>query len=337
MKQIVRYRKSWLTASVGAVALASVATVGLSASANASTKSRVHRPEAVQAGTQSALNASSALATGAASAFNQEFTINTNLFCQDSPPNAPCDGNDITAADYGTIDRVASGFSNGGFNNYAPSTAALFKGYMAVVSGDEDQNQGMACPRADVVEYCSGPYALFPVVNGNAGSASVFPSNGFTVTNDLYLQATGGATQPVPNGQLVDDDIGLNNSAGHYGIDNVITACYENSGYVINFGNNSPGSCAGTPVVTTNGWYRFVFDFSNVAGDAYLTESVYQEGTSGPTLVATSGHQPVGGTGTSIHNWGGPGYFWLPTEDISGLPLANFALQNGQHPMGYTP
>jgi hypothetical protein len=32
-----------------------------------------------------------------------------------------------------------------------------------------------------------------------------------------------------------------------------------------------------------------------------------------------------------------PSYDWLPTEDISGLPLANFALQTGQHPTGYTP
>jgi hypothetical protein len=55
------------------------------------------------------------------------------------------------------------------------------------------------------------------------------------------------------------------------------------------------------------------------------------------TQVATSGPMPVGGTLSSITTWGGPGYFWLPTEDISGLPLANFALQLGQHPTGYTP
>ena len=39
----------------------------------------------------------------------------------------------------------------------------------------------------------------------------------------------------------------------------------------------------------------------------------------------------------AISNWGGPGYFWLPTEDFDGLPLANFAVQLGQHIRGHTP
>ena len=47
--------------------------------------------------------------------------------------------------------------------------------------------------------------------------------------------------------------------------------------------------------------------------------------------------RPVGGTPTPTTQWGGPGYFWLPTEDISGLPLANFALQLGQVASGNTP
>ncbi|MGE5134306.1 MAG: hypothetical protein ACM32E_15570 [Gemmatimonadota bacterium] len=94
------------------------------------------------------------------------------------------------------------------------------------------------------------------------------------------------------------NDVELNLSApgsyGYYGIDNIITACPETGGFVINFGNGSPGSCAGTPVVTTGGWYRFVFMFSNVGGNAYLTESVRSEPTG--ALVATSGPQPVGGS-----------------------------------------
>jgi hypothetical protein len=327
-------------AASGAVALATVmATVGLGASANASARSRVHHPRAVAHTSLPIL--STTPATGSPIRFVQEFNNNTRYFCEG--PNAPCDGNDISASDYGTIDRVASKFSNGGFNNYAPSTTAFYGNYMALVSGDEDQNQALGCPQPSVVEYCSGPFALFPAYNVSDGGASVFPSNGFTVTNDLYLEAVApaGATQPVPNGQLVDDDVELNNSSGGYGIDNVITACYENTGYVINFGNGSPGACSGAPVVTTNGWYRFVFEFTNVAGNAYLTESVYQEAsppsTSGLTLVATSNPQPVTGSLTPISNWGGPGYFWLPTQDISGLPLANFALQLGQHTTGYTP
>ncbi len=79
-----------------------------------------------------------------------------------------------------------------------------------------------------------------------------------------------------------------------------------------------------------------MFIFSNTAGSAFLTENVINEATG--NVVATSGPQPVGGGApTPITNWGGPGYFWLPTEDMSGLPLANFALQLGQHTSGHTP
>jgi hypothetical protein len=46
----------------------------------------------------------------------------------------------------------------------------------------------------------------------------------------------------------------------------------------------------------------------------------------------------VGGTTAErISKCGGPGYFWLPTEDFSGLPLANFALQVGQVKDGHKP
>jgi len=54
-------------------------------------------------------------------------------------------------------------------------------------------------------------------------------------------------------------------------------------------------------------------------------------------VVATSGLQPVSGTPTSASTWGGPNYFWLPTEDMSGLPLANFALQLEVEPAGHKP
>lgn len=80
-----------------------------------------------------------------------------------------------------------------------------------------------------------------------------------------------------------------------------------------------------------------MFVFSNVAGSAFLTENVISEASPG-TIIATSGPQPVGGgSATPITNWGGPGYFWLPTGGFAGLPLANFALQLGQHPLGHTP
>ena len=129
------------------------------------------------------------------------------------------------------------------------------------------------------------------------GVENVFPKSGFTVTNDLYLSPTTAA----PTGSLVDDDVEINNSAGKYGIDNIITVCAENTvskgfGFVINFGHNSPGSYADTTstrVVTKDGWYRFVFYFTDIKGDAYLNEAVYSESTG--KAIAWSGRQAVGG------------------------------------------
>ena len=267
----------------------------------------------------------------------QQFASSTTPFCPAASGNAPCDG--VSGA-YGTIDRVPSGFSNGGAGNYAPSTRALVGDWMALVSGTGVGNQGAGCPGTTATsnpgENCSGPYALFGTGKA-AGVENVFPKAGFTVTDDLFLSpSTAG-----PAGSLVDDDVEMNTSAGAYGIDNIITACAEDTtsaalGYVISFGHNSPGGCTGTPVVTKDGWYRFVFVFSDKAGDAYVTESVFRERTG--ALVATSGPQPVGaGSPEKISAWGGPGYFWLPTEDYSGLPLANFAIQLGQFSHGHRP
>jgi hypothetical protein len=260
---------------------------------------------------------------------HQDFAHGTDPFCPANSGNAPCDG---AAGDFGTIDVVSSGFSNGGSGNYAPFTQALEGTHMAIVSGTGDRNQGGNCPFT-AVEACTGPYALFG--NGSEqGMLSVFPTQGFTVTDDLYLSPSTAGTAR----SLVDDDVELNNSSGTYGVDEIITACAEPSGsglgFVINFGHNSPGSCSGRPVVTTDGWY--VFEFSDNGGDAYVTESVYSE--SGGTQVATSGSQPVSSAGpTPVSQWGGPGYFWLPTEDFSGLPLANFALQPWDQPAGNQP
>jgi hypothetical protein len=260
--------------------------------------------------------------------FTQEFATNKDGFCPSGSGNAPCNGR---PNNYGPIDRVLSSFSNGGYGNYAPSTRALVGNFFALVSGSNDQNRAGGCPgttpTSNPGEACSGPYALFGT-GAASGKENVFPKGGFTVTDDLYLSPTTAG----PAGSLVDDDVELNTSAGTYGIDNIITACAEDTtsgalGFVINFGNNSPGSCAGTPVVTTDGWYRFVFAFSDVHGHAELTESVRSESTG--TLVVSSGLKPVGGTPSSTSKWGGPGYFWLPTEDYAGLPLANVAVQLG--------
>jgi hypothetical protein len=239
MRHVTQLRRGWLAASIGGVAVGTlIATVGMGASANATSKTtpRARPHAAVHSG-------ASASTTATVVRFAQEFTSNTKYFCPAGTGNQPCDGNpnpNPTYSDYGTIDRVASRFSNGGYGNYAPSTTAYYGGFMALVSGDVVGNQGTGCPQPSVTEYCTGPFALFPSsVSGTAGlgAANVFPSNGFTVTDDLYLSPT----SAVPTGQLVDSDVELNNSTGGYGIDNVITACSEPGGFVINFGNGSPG------------------------------------------------------------------------------------------------
>jgi hypothetical protein len=265
-------------------------------------------------------------------AFTQEFGTNTTPFCPASL-NPPCDGNG-GAGDFGTIDRVPSGFSNGGFGNYAPSTKALVGSSMALVSGTQDGNQGAGCagttPTSNPGEACTGPFALFGT-GAAAGEDNVFPAKGFTVTDDLYLSPS----TALPAGSLVDDDVSLNDNTGHFRIDNVITACAESGDFLISFGNGSPGSCSGTQAITSAGWYRFVFAFSDNAGNADVTESVRSEPSA--KVVATSGLQPVGGTAMPISGWGGPNYFWLPSEDMSGLPLANFALQLGVEAAGHKP
>jgi len=261
----------------------------------------------------------------------QEFTTNTTGFCPSG--GTPCDG---AEGDYGTIDRVASGFSNGGEGNYAPSTAAYHGAWMALTSGSQADNQGLGCPNTTVAEYCTGPYLLWGSGN-TAGTDNVFPTGGFTVSDDVYLSpATAG-----PNGSVIDDDSEINNSSGTYGIDNIITACSESGDFLVSFGHNSPGSCSGSTTISTAGWYRFVFIYSDTAGYAYVTMSLYSDVFGSPatlTLVATTGPQAVGGgTAETISNWGGPGYLWFPTEDESGVPIANVALETGQHHTGYTP
>jgi hypothetical protein len=343
MEQSKRHSRNWIVGSLAAITVtAAMVLVATSSGAPANAASRVVTQARPHATAQQRTTTASYPPQGQpVTAFSQQFASNTNYFCPAETGNAPCDGNGL-AGDYGTIDRVSTGFSNGGYGNYAPSTPALTGNWMAVVSGDQDGNQGTGCPGTTATsnpgEVCSGPYALFGTGSEIPGGDNVYPSNGFTVTDDLYLSPT---TAPVA-GSLVDDDVEINNTSGGYGSDNIITACAEaggsGTGFVVNFGNGSPGSCSGTPVITTDGWYRFVFDFSNVAGNAYVSEFVLRDnGGSSVSGVASSGPLPVGGTGTAtaISNWGGPGYFWLPTEDMSGLPLANFALQLGNHANGH--
>jgi hypothetical protein len=254
-----------------------------------------------------------------------EFATGTGSFCEGA--SAPCDGG---PGDYGTIDRVHSRYSNGGAGNYAPFTTALTGHWMAVADGTGDVNQGGGCP-SSATEACTGPYML-PGSGAARGNENVFPTHGYTVTDDVYLDP---ATMTGANSQI-DSDWAINQSgSGGFGQDEVVSACSVAGGIALSFGNSSPGACGNSASITTAGWYRFVTQFQNTGGDAYADASVYTD--PGLTQVFNSGPQPVGGSPSSVSNWGGPAYFWLPTEDQDGLPLANVAVQVGQDAQGHTP
>ncbi len=312
-----------------------IGAFGLGGSADASTKKVHHsRPHA----TRVRPGVLTAHATNyPVTPFSQQFGANTKLFCPTGSGNAACDG---AVGDYGTIDRVQSGFSNGGAGNYAPSTPALAGHHFDLVSGSQTVNQGLDCPEPSVSEYCTGPYALFG--NGAAaGAENEFPANGFTVTNDLYLSP--GTIGPVNT--IVNDDVELNTSTGAYGQDNTTWTCETAAGIEVSFDGDCSGSSSANEqaLVTTAGWYRFVFVFSKVDGAVYLTQSVWAESssptTTAPSLVLQSAATPEenGSISDNAGNWGGPGYFWMFQDDVSGVGLANFALQLGSHSEGHTP
>jgi len=181
------------------------------------------------------------------------------------------------------------------------------------------------------VEGCTGPYYRAQP------NQDTFPAGGFTVTNDVYLDpaaATGTAGE-------IDLDVALNNSTGGFAQDNIFAVCNQGSGtgYSVTFGHNSPGDCSGSPAITTKGWYRFVWLFTNVGGKVFQTQRVIAE--NGGATVADSGPQPVIFPGDSsvepVSNVGGIRYFWYPTLQVSGMPMGNFAIQLGQHGTGHTP
>ena len=141
-------------------------------------------------------------------------------------------------------------------------------------------------------------------------------------------------------GSLVDDDVELTPAPAarpaYYGIDNIITACAElvtgGMGFVINFGNGSPGLVLR---VARDHHRRLVPVRLRLQQRRRERVPDRERDQRGRTRHRDCHQRPRSSWSaarpTPISNWGGPGYFWLPTQDFSGLPLANFALQLGQH------
>jgi hypothetical protein len=243
----------------------------------------------------------------------QEFSSNASPFCPAGSGNAACDG---AEGDDGPITRAASG--TGGI----PALAAGEPDY-AVTAGTQATSTG--CP-STASEYCTGPYALF-----DGGTLAAFPSQGFTVTTDLYLT-------PTEPGDITAD-IGLNNSDGAYGNDIFINFCPVTSGgLAVSAGTMESCDGSTTAQITKAGWYRLVWDFTPDAGAVALNQSVTSEAT-GYAVWQSELDAPVtvNGAPATPSNTGGPSYFWLPTENTNNLPLSNFAVQLGSYPGGNAP
>lgn len=288
------------------IVLGAAAAAAFIAAAPSYASTGVHHP-------QISAKAASTSTTSTLTPLVQEFSANTNPFCPAGSGNTPCDG---AVNDYGTITRAASG------TNGVPALAAGER-YYAETAGSQATSTG--CP-SGASEYCTGPYALF-----DGGSVATFPAHGFTVTADLYLT-------PAEPGDITAD-IGLNNSDGAYGNDIFINFCpVTGGGLAVSAGTMESCNSATTAQITKAGWYRLVWDFTPDAGTVALNQNVTSEAT-GYAVWQGELDAPVtvNNVAATPANTGGPGYFWIPTENTSSLPLSNFAVQLGSYPGGNTP
>lgn len=279
---------------------------------------------------------------GSVTNWSQTYETNTKGWCTNILPET-C--NDVQGQyDYGSVDRVGSGFSN--YGNYGSFVNSYTGNYHAVVNGTSSLSSG-GCPNSGVL-YCKGPYSF---VNTD-GTDSIFPSNGVTVSSWIYvdtsfatnwLTANGctfnadGSVASCNNGAVqpeFDWDVSINDVTGHFLEDFVAAACVQGGssadGFVVNFGYASPGSCSGAASITTSGWYDFETIFINTSGKANVE---WQVVSSTGTVVASL-EAPITGTGDTqmrIKQLGGPDYIWFPTEDIQGLPIDNTSVKLGNH------
>jgi hypothetical protein len=236
------------------------------------------------------------------------------------PPNAPCDG---LPGDYGTIGIYSHTATDASWGGYAAGVTLNGQGKYARVTGGQDG--GVPSATGCTVqggENCSGPFTLWGPKN--LGNDTVFPTNGFTTTIKTYVDAGWGDTN---TGNVVEWDTGLETSTGNYEEDFVIDLCSTATGWEVTWENGSGGcgATAGTPnpeYLNTSGWYTLQMNFTNLAGTVYVSYAVLSDGTTGQTNPGTQVWSYTENTGIATASSGGPLYGWLPTEDVSGLPLA---------------
>jgi hypothetical protein len=315
-----RHMKRWRAGRsiIGVLALtasAGIGVIGLSTSASsAATLNHI---------------AANAHHAGATHKWHNTLGRNTNGWCPVvNPPNAPCDG---ASGDYGTIGIYTPSDEDASWGGYgAGATLTGQRKYARTTGGTDDSgNGGVPSPTGCTVqggENCSGPYELWGP--RNLGNDTVFPSSGFTTSIKMYVDAGWGDAN---TGNVVDWDTGLETSTGAYEEDFVTDLCSTPSGWEVSWENGSGGcgATAGSPnpeYLNTSGWYTLQMNFTNNAGIIDVTYSVLSDGSTGQTNPGTQVWSYTENTGISTASSGGPQYGWLPTEDVSGLPLAQVAL-----------
>lgn len=264
-------------------------------------------------------------ASGATHNWHNKLSRNTTGWCPAvNPPNLPCDG---ASGDYGTIGIFSPSDQDASWGGYAAGATLTGQKKYARTTGGQDG--GTPSPTGCTVkggENCTGPFALWGPKN--QGNDTTFPAGGFTTTIKVYVDAGWGDAN---TGNVVDWDTGLLTHAGAYEEDFVIDLCSTASGWEVSWENGS-GSCgatAGTPnpeYLNTSGWYTLQMNFTNGAGTIYAKYAVLSNGRTGQNSPGTQVWSYTENTGIATASSGGPLYGWLPTEDVSGLPLAQIRL-----------
>lgn len=265
-----------------------------------------------------------ASAAAAGPFFFQGFESNTSGWCDD--PSAPCDG-----IGTGTINRVPSGYTNGG--GYADGVASATGGYHARLRTPSTP----ACTPGSAGSQCNGAYSDL----GLGFTDSQFPEPGYVTQLDVYLDAGFAATH---HDYRFDLESAINNTTGNYlqGFDfnaGTTLATSLTPGFVIGASTNAdrsgafpenpcpapntpPNSCRGPVTITTSGWYSFRHTFRDVSGA--LTVRLQILDSTGMTVPGAdwtiTSQNPASAAG-------GPTLLWFPNEEINDLAIDNTSLR----------
>jgi hypothetical protein len=263
--------------------------------------------------------------------FSQGFETDTSGWCND--PLAPCDGISI-----GTINRVPSGYTNGG--GYADGIASAAGNWHARLRLPSDPN---CQPGVDNHSFnCSGPYSEFPP----GGMSGTFPEPGYVTQLDVYLDTGFAATH---NDYRFDLESAINDTSGSYlqGFDFnagtlTVTPGAGPPGFAINASTNAgrggafpENTCPNPPspapfapcrlpvYVTTSGWYTFRHTFTDVSGAVLVRMQIFD--STGATVAdwTIQASAPTSDTG-------GPTLLWFPNQEINDLAIDNELLRSLQ-------